>query len=231
MNQRTPTLFVCATPIGNLQDISLRCLDTLRSVDFIVAEDTRVTLKLLTHYGIRKPLISFHKFSPRSRGEKIVAEIGKGKSAALVTSAGTPGVSDPGAFLVREALARGIRVSPIPGPSAVTAALSVSGHDGQRFLFLGFLPKRKGERIRLLRSVADLPLTLVIYAPPHRLNELVKELAHILEDREVTFCGELTKWHERIERTTLSQLERRLAVDQVKGEVTLVISGSVKADQ
>ncbi|MCS7224731.1 MAG: 16S rRNA (cytidine(1402)-2'-O)-methyltransferase [Armatimonadetes bacterium] len=224
------TLFVCATPIGNLKDITLRCLETLKKVDLIAAEDTRVTLKLLSHYGIRKPLISFHKYSKKSRADYLIRQLQQGKDVALVTSAGTPAVSDPGALLVRRALKSSIPVCPIPGPSALTAAVSVSGMDGQRFLFLGFLPKKKGERRSLLKQIQDLPFTIVLYVSPHRFGQMIDELREILGNRDVTVCHELTKWHEKVDHTNLNDLAQRWSDADPKGEITLVI-GQKRSDE
>lgn len=220
------TLFVCATPIGNLGDITLRALEVLKSVDIIAAEDTRVTLKLLNHYGIRKPLVSYHQHSPPKRTEWLLQQLKEGKDIALVCNAGTPGISDPGVPLVRKALQEKIPVVPVPGPSAVTAALSVAGMDAQRFIFLGFLPREKKERRELLELVKSLPFTLVIYEAPHRLAESLKDLVEILGDRTTVLCRELTKMHEEVVLTTLSELSRKYATETPIGEFTLVIEGA-----
>ncbi len=219
------TLFVCATPIGNLGDITLRALEVLRSVDLIAAEDTRVTLPLLTHFGIRKPLVSYHQHSPAFRLEWLLQQLREGKSIALVCNAGTPGISDPGVPLVRRALQEGIPVVPVPGPSAVTAALSVAGMEAQRFLFLGFLPREPKERRALLEQVKKLPFTLVLYEAPHRLVTTLKELLEVLGDRAVVLCRELTKVHEEVALTTLANLVQRFTGETPRGEFTLVIEG------
>ncbi|GBC98314.1 Ribosomal RNA small subunit methyltransferase I [bacterium HR17] len=224
---RHGVLFVCATPIGNLQDVTLRVLDTLRQVDLIAAEDTRVALKLLNRFGIRKPLISYHQHSSPRRTRYLLERLRAGASIALVCNAGTPGVSDPGVPLVREALKAGVQVVPVPGPSAVTAALSVSGMDGQRFLFLGFLPRNRKERQALLEQVRAVPFTLVLYESPHRLRATLHDLWTILGDRTVTLCRELTKVHEEIALTTLSALHKRFENEEPVGEFTLVIEGAV----
>jgi len=220
------TLFVCATPIGNLGDITLRALEVLKSVDIIAAEDTRVTLKLLNHYGIRKPLVSYHQHSPPKRTEWLLQQLKEGKNIALVCNAGTPGISDPGVPLVRKALQAKIPVVPVPGPSAVTAALSVAGMDAQRFIFLGFLSRGKKERRELLELVKSLPFTLVIYEAPHRLTESLKDLVEILGDRTAVLCRELTKMHEEVVLTTLSALARKYEAETPIGEFTLVIEGA-----
>lgn len=220
------TLFVCATPIGNLGDITLRAIEVLKSVDLIAAEDTRVTLKLLNHYGISKPLVSYHQHSPSKRLEWLLQQLKDGRNIALVCNAGTPGVSDPGVPLVRKALQEGIRVVSIPGASAVTAAISVSGMDAQRFVFLGFLPRSRKERKELLDKVKSLPFTIVIYEAPHRLKESLGDLLEILGDRSVALCRELTKLHEEVTLTTLSALRNRYEKETPVGEFTLVIEGA-----
>lgn len=228
MERKQGILFVCATPIGNLNDITLRAIETLKSVDLIVAEDTRVTLKLLNHFGIKKSLLSYHRHSSKKRTEWLLQQLKEGKSIALVCNAGTPGISDPGVPLVRRALQEGIIVSPIPGPSAVTAALSVSGLDAQRFAFIGFLPRNGKLRKEFLEQVKSLPLTLVIYESPHRLRESLKDLAETLGDRTAVLCRELTKLHEEVALTTLSALKRRYEKEMPIGEFTLVIEGARK---
>ncbi len=226
MERRFGTLFVCATPIGNLSDITLRAIEVLKSVDLIVAEDTRVTLKLLNHYGIRKPLVSYHQHSPLKRLEWLLKELRDGKNIALVCNAGTPGISDPGVPLVHRALQEGIRVIAVPGASAVTAAISVSGMDGQRFVFLGFLPRNQKERKELLDKVKSLPFTLVVYEAPHRLKESLNDLLEVLGDRATVLCRELTKLHEEVTLTTLSALQNRYEKETPIGEFTLVIEGA-----
>lgn len=225
MGQQFGKLFVCATPIGNLGDITLRAIEVLKSVDLIAAEDTRTTLKLLNHYGIRKPLVSYHQHSPSKRLEWLLQQLKEGKDIALVCNAGTPGVSDPGVPLVRKALQEGIRVVAVPGASAVTAAISVSGMDAQRFVFLGFLPRDQKERRDLIEKVKLLPFTIVIYEAPHRLKESLGDLLEVLGDRVVTLCRELTKLHEEVTLTTLSALRHRYEKETPLGEFTLVIEG------
>ncbi len=231
MGQQFGKLFVCATPIGNLGDITLRALEVLKSVDLIAAEDTRTTLKLLNHYGIRKPLVSYHQHSPSKRLEWLLQQLRSGKDIALLCNAGTPAVSDPGAPLIRKALQEGIRVVAVPGASAVTAAISVSGMDAQRFIFLGFLPRNRKERWELLDRVKSLPFTLVVYEAPHRLRESLSDLLEILGDRTVALCRELTKLHEEVTLTTISALKRRYERETPMGEFTLVIEGARKEEQ
>ncbi|MDW8028731.1 MAG: 16S rRNA (cytidine(1402)-2'-O)-methyltransferase [Armatimonadota bacterium] len=228
MEDKKGTLFVCGTPIGNLGDITLRAIETLKSVDLIAAEDTRITLKLLNHFGIKKPLVSYHQHSPQKQIEWLLRQLKEGKNIALVCNAGTPGISDPGFTLVKRALQEEIRVSPIPGPSAVTAALSVSGMDAQRFVFLGFLPRESKKRRELLEQVKSLPFTLVIYESPHRLKESLNDLLNFLGERTTVLCRELTKFHEEVTLTTLSNLKRRYEKETLIGEFTLVIEGARK---
>ncbi len=226
----TGTLFVCATPIGNLGDITLRALEVLRRVDLIAAEDTRVTLHLLNHFGIRKPLVSYHQHSPPRRLEWLLEQLKAGKNVALVCNAGTPGISDPGVPLVQRALKEGIPVVPLPGPSAVTTALSVSGMPAQQFLFLGFPPRSTNKRRTLFAQVSALPFTLVLYEVPHRLRETLRDLLEELGDRQVVLCRELTKIHEEVALTTVKELMRRYESDEPRGEYTLVIAGAVPAE-
>mgnify|MGYP005848286085 CR=1 FL=1 len=229
MERSYGTLYVCATPIGNMSDITLRALEVLRSVDLIAAEDARVTLKLLNHYGIKKPLVSYHQHSPQSRLDWLLQQLKSGKNVALVCNAGTPGVSDPGVPLVRRALQEKIPVVAVPGASAVIAALSVSGMDAQRFVFLGFLPSERKERRELLETVKFLPFTLVVYEAPHRLKKSLKDMLEILGDRQVVLCRELTKLHEEVTLTTLSALTDRYERETPLGEFTIVIEGAKQA--
>lgn len=220
-------LFVIATPIGNLDDLSPRATATLREVALVLAEDTRRTGLLLQRAGIDKPLLSCHKFNEAARGEDVLLRLERGDSLALVSDGGTPAVSDPGARLVADALARGIRVVPIPGPSAVTAALSASGLDGDRFVFAGFLPSRAGERRREIARLAAYPETLVLYEAPHRLAASLADLAAILGPRDAVLCRELTKLHEEVRRASLPDLATDIAEREiVKGEIVLVVAGA-----
>jgi len=217
-----PVLYVVATPIGNLEDISLRALRVLREVKLIAAEDTRSTRKLLNAYGIRTPLTSFHEFTGKAKVGRLVREL-KERDVALVSEAGTPGVSDPGYDLVRAAIAAGAPVVTVPGPSAVTAALAVSGLPADRFVFLGFLPRRGVDRRKLLESVAGETTTLVAFESPHRLGESLKDVLDILGDRRAAVCREMTKMHEEVFRGTVSQAMERFI--EPKGEFTVVIAG------
>lgn len=218
-------LFLVATPIGNLEDITLRALRTLREVDLVAAEDTRHTRKLLTAHGIHKPLVSYHEHNARTRGPKLVETILAGKSVALVTDAGTPSVADPGFDLVRLAFARGIQVTVIPGPSAVTAALIASALPVYPFLFLGFPPARPAARQAFLARYALVRETLVLFESPRRLGACLRDLRRIWGDRQVAVAREMTKLHEEIFRGTLDQAIQHWP-GTTRGEVTLVVSGA-----
>ena len=221
------TLYLVATPIGNLEDITLRALRILGEVPLIAAEDTRTTRKLLTHHGIRGPrLLSYTERNRRSRTPAILAALQQG-DVALVSDAGMPGISDPGMHLVEAAVAAGYQVAPVPGPSALTAALVASGLPTRRFHYLGFLPRKAAHRRRLLRQVAPLPETLVAFEAPHRLRAALADLREALGDRRVAVCRELTKLHEEIFRGTLSQALEHFA--EPRGECTLVIEGAGEA--
>jgi 16S rRNA (cytidine1402-2'-O)-methyltransferase len=217
-----PILYVVATPIGNLEDISLRALRVLREVKLIAAEDTRKTRRLLVAYGIKTPLTSFHEHSRASRLTHILDML-EGGDVALVSEAGMPGISDPGYELVTAAIGRGLQVVPIPGPSVITAALAVSGLPADRFTYLGFLPVRAGARRRLLEKVANEPAALVIFEAPHRLAASLKDMLAVLGDRRVAVCRELTKLHEEVFRGTISQAVERFV--EPRGEFTLVVEG------
>jgi 16S rRNA (cytidine1402-2'-O)-methyltransferase len=227
-NQTTKNgiLYVVATPIGNLEDITLRAIRILGEVDVIAAEDTRHTRKLLSHLGISKPLISYFKDKEASRSAQIVDRLMKGEDVALVSDAGTPGISDPGHIVTRMALGAGIRVVPIPGPSALTAALSVAGLEaGASLLFIGFLPSRSTARKKLLRSLMHQPHAIAFYESPRRLEASMQDCLDILGDRQIFWARELTKMHEEMQSSTLSQLTAELASRRVKGESVLIIQG------
>jgi len=216
-----PVLYVVATPIGNLQDITLRALEVLRSASLIACEDTRTTRNLLARYGLRGRLVIYHEHNHRQRLPLLLRALEEG-DVALVSEAGTPGISDPGADLVRSARERGFRVVPVPGPSAVASALSVAGLRADRFTFLGFLPRRARERRALLEGVAGLPWPLVVMEAPHRLHACLVDLEAVLGDREVAVCRELTKVHEEVFWGTLSSARQHFA--EPRGEFTLVVA-------
>ncbi len=220
------TLYVVATPIGNLGDLSPRAAEVLRTVGAVAAEDTRRTLKLFAHLGAPAPaLLSLPAFDERARADAIVARLRAGESVALCTDAGTPGVSDPGAALVAAAWAAGAPVVPVPGPSAALAALAASGFPADRFLFAGFLPRKGAGRAEALRLLAATPATIVLYEAGNRTRETLDDLAAALGDRDALVARELTKLHEELARGRLSELAVRFA-GEVRGEVTLVVSGA-----
>jgi 16S rRNA (cytidine1402-2'-O)-methyltransferase len=218
-------LYVVSTPIGNLEDITLRALRVLKEVDLVAAEDTRRTRQLLTHYGIHKPLISYHEFNRRLREETLVEELRAGKSVALVTDAGTPGISDPGEDLVKRAVQESIPLVPIPGPSALAAALSVSGLPTESFLFQGFLPSKASARRKWMESVKERTETLLFYESPRRLRSFLEDAREILGDRRVVVAREMTKVYEEVLRGTITEVLKRLTAE-VKGEVTVMLEGN-----
>jgi len=222
------TLYLCATPIGNLEDVTLRVLRVLREVDFIAAEDTRRTRKLLAHYGIHTRLISYHEHNRRTKGARLLNLMQEGKQVALVTDAGLPGISDPGEEMVALALANGIEVVPVPGPNAALTALVASGLPTARFSFEGFLPVQAGARMDRLQSLKEETRTLIFYEAPHRLQKTLQDLLAVLGDRKIAVARELTKAHEEIWRGKLSAA---LAYFQnPRGEFTLVVKGAEKAE-
>ncbi len=221
-----PVLYVIATPIGNLEDISLRALRLLQEVKLIAAEDTRTTRHLLNAHSIKTPLTSYHEHSKRAKLDYLLNYLEK-EDLALVSEAGMPGLSDPGYELIVAAIERGISVVPIPGASAVTTALVVSGLPTDQFLYLGFLPRRKGQRQRLLSSIVDEPRTIVAFETPHRLKEALSDIEEILGNRRLSVCRELTKIHEEIFRGRMSQAREHFS--EPRGEFSLVIEGKTRA--
>lgn len=220
------SLFVVATPIGNLGDLSPRAAETLAAVDFIAAEDTRVTLRLLNHLGLKKPLVSYHRHSEPQRVAEILARLTAGESGALCTDAGTPAVSDPGEGLVNAAHAAGIPVVPVAGPSAVAAALSVAGLPGGRYVFEGFLPQNKRQRRERLQPLAAEGRTIVLYEAPHKLLRTLEDLAETMGGhRPLVICRELTKLHEEIWPTTLQEALAHYRTQPPRGEFVLVVAG------
>jgi 16S rRNA (cytidine1402-2'-O)-methyltransferase len=219
-------LFVVATPIGNLADITLRAVRVLGEVDLVAAEDTRTTRKLLSHHGIRTPLVSYHEHNEAVRTPELLNRIENGESIAIVSEAGTPSISDPGYRLVREAIAAGVAVEPVPGASALLAAVVVSGLPSDAFVFEGFLPRRAGERRKRLESLATQRRTLVFFEAPHRLDKSLADMSEVLGDRKVALCRELTKIHEEVRRGRLSELVEELQRRPVKGELVLVVEGA-----
>jgi 16S rRNA (cytidine1402-2'-O)-methyltransferase len=224
----TPGLYIVATPIGNLEDITLRALRILRSVDRVACEDTRQTQKLLAHYDIHVPTVSCHAHNEGQRSQELIAELQAGTAIALVSDAGMPGISDPGTHLVAQAVAAGIPVIPIPGPSASVAALAASGLDTTAFLFLGFPPPRSGERRSFFEQTSDERATLIFYEAPHRLLESLRDAAEVFGGvRRAVVGREITKLHEEFVRGTLQELAQIFARrDLVRGEMTLLVAGA-----
>jgi 16S rRNA (cytidine1402-2'-O)-methyltransferase len=220
------TLYVVATPLGNLKDITLRALESLKNSDLIAAEDTRRTQKLLSAYDLHVPLTSYHEHNKQAKSRVLIERLLRGEKVALVTDGGTPGISDPGQELVRQARDSGIAVVPIPGPSAVTCALSVSGMEGGAFVFLGFLPRRKSRRRRILEETAAQGRTVVLYESPYRIKKLLTEIRELLGDHEIFLTRELTKLHEELLSGTVSQVLQSLGDKEVLGEITLVLAPS-----
>ena len=216
-------LYVVATPIGNLEDITLRALRVLKEADLIAAEDTRRTRKLLSHYGIKTPLTSYHAHSPASRAEDLIERLRAGVKVALVSDAGTPGFSDPGADLVARAWEAGVRVETVPGPAAAVAALSLSGFKGD-VTFVGFLPRAEGRRVKLLQGLTAENRVLIIFESPRRVARTLAEIAGIMPNRQVLVVRELTKKFEEAWRGPMGQVAAQLAGVEVKGEVALVLS-------
>ena len=215
-------LFVVGTPIGNLADITYRAVDTLNSVDFIFAEDTRVSKKLLNHYNIDKKIYSYHDHSKDSEVEKLTNLLESGNDVALISDAGTPTVSDPGYRLIRECVKKGVDIVPIPGPSAVTTALSVAGLPSDSFTFVGFLPQKKG-RIKKIEQLSEINNTIILFESPHRLLKTLNQLFEILGNRQVAIGRELTKLYEEIIRGNLKDVTQEFSKKSVKGEIVIMI--------
>ncbi|MHC4624942.1 MAG: 16S rRNA (cytidine(1402)-2'-O)-methyltransferase [Planctomycetota bacterium] len=216
-------LYLVATPIGNLSDISLRALETLRQADYVASEDTRKTGRLLKHFDIKRPQISFHEHNERQAGRRIIGLLGHGKSVALVSNGGTPGISDPGFTLVRSAIEHGLEVSMIPGPAALIMAVVLSGLPVHAFTFRGFPPRKAGQRRRFLAADKESLYTLVYYESPYRLRAFLKDALEVLGDRRAALAKELTKMFESVKRGTLSELLAGID-EKPKGEYTIVIA-------
>lgn len=231
IKQTAGTLYLCATPIGNLEDITLRVLRTLKEVDLIAAEDTRNTIRLLNHYDIHTPLTSYHEYNRFDKAAFLVEEMKAGKNIAAVTDAGTPGISDPGEELARQALAAGLTVTSLPGACACVTALTISGLPTRRFSFEAFLPTDKKERQQILKELEAETRTMLIYEAPHHLAATLKELAeHLGEDRPCSLVRELTKLHEEVFQTTLGGAFKRCEETPPRGEYVIAIEGrSLKA--
>lgn len=218
-------LYLCATPIGNLEDITLRVLRTLEEVDLIAAEDTRNSIKLLNHFEIKTPMTSYHEYNKIEKAYQLVDKMKSGLNVALITDAGTPGISDPGEDLVRICYESGIEVTSLPGAAAVITALTLSGLPTRRFAFEAFLPREKKERQTILASLKKETRTIILYEAPHHLKKTLEELFEVLEDRPITLCRELTKRYETAFQTTLSGAISYYKENEPKGEFVLVIQG------
>lgn len=226
------TLYLVGTPIGNLGDITLRALETLKAVAAIAAEDTRETRKLLNHFGIDKPLVSYHEHNMRGMGPKLIERLQGGEAIALVTDAGMPGISDPGEELVKEAIAAGVPIVPIPGPTALVTALVVSGLPTERFVFEGFLPREPKLRRRLLRELVTETRTQVFYEAPHRLLDTLQDMAGVFGgDRPAAVGRELTKHFETFQRGTLASLAAHFEAEAPRGEIVLVVGGGLASEE
>lgn len=218
-------LYLCATPIGNLEDITFRVIRTLKEVDLIAAEDTRNSIKLLNHFEIKTPMTSYHEYNKYDKAEVLVDKILQGMDLALITDAGTPGISDPGEVLVQKAYEAGIEVTSLPGAAACITALTLSGLSTRRFVFEAFLPSEKSGRKRILEELKDETRTIIIYEAPHHLVKTLKELKESLGERKLSVVKELTKKHEQVMQTTLGEAIRHYEEQEPRGEYVLVLEG------
>jgi 16S rRNA (cytidine1402-2'-O)-methyltransferase len=217
-------LYIVSTPIGNLNDITFRAVEVLKQVDLIACEDTRRTKILLEKFGLAKNLISYYNYNERQRAEEIIRELKSGKNVALVSDSGTPGISDPGFVLIKRAIEENITVIPIPGPTAFVCALVGSGLPMDEFVFVGFLPHKKGRKTKL-KKLSEEERTIILYESPHRLIKTLNEILEIFGDREIAVAKELTKIHEEFFRGKISEVLKKLTPDKIKGEFVIVISG------
>jgi 16S rRNA (cytidine1402-2'-O)-methyltransferase len=221
-------LYVVATPIGNLEDITARALRILKEVDLIAAEDTRHSLKLLSHFGISKPLVSYWSEKEKTKAEEIINKLMCGANVALISDAGTPGISDPGSVLIRRAIEEKIRTIPLPGPSALIAALAVSGLDTETFTFAGFLPPKSGQRRKRLSEMAHATETLIFYEAPHRIIECLEDILDVLGDRRAAVAKEISKMYEDVTRGKLSEIIISLQNSTIAGEYVVMLEGFQK---
>ncbi|MCY6484794.1 16S rRNA (cytidine(1402)-2'-O)-methyltransferase [Clostridium aestuarii] len=228
-------LYIVPTPIGNLKDITLRALETLQNVDIVAAEDTRQSLKLLNHFDIKKPLISYHKFNENTKSDDIISKLREGKNIALVSDAGTPGISDPGSVVIKKCIEENLEVEVLTGATAVTTALVHSGLDTTKFLFRGFLPRENKDRKAVIEDLKERQETLVFYEAPHRLVKTLEFLYENLGNRKISICRELTKMHEEIIRLPLEEVMQYYKEKNPRGEYVLVVEGKseeeIKRDQ
>lgn len=224
------TLYLCATPIGNLEDMTFRAVRILKEVDLIAAEDTRNSIKLLNHFEIKTPMTSYHEYNKIEKGKRLVEKLQAGQNIALVTDAGTPGISDPGEELVKMCCEAGVEVTSLPGAAACITALTLSGLPTRRFCFEAFLPADKKERKEILAELVEETRTIIVYEAPHRLRKTLAELREVLGERRATVCRELTKKHETAFRTTLSEAVAYYEQNEPKGECVLVIEGKSREE-
>lgn len=223
-------LYIVSTPIGNLEDITLRALRVLKEVGIIAAEDTRHTRKLLSRYDIHVPLTSYHDFNKYEKAELLISKLKEGIDVALVSDSGTPGISDPGYYFIKRAIEEGIKVIPVPGATALIAALSVSGLPTDRFSFIGFLPKKRTSREKTLRILSEVEHTLILYESPHRVLKTLNEIKEIFGERRISVARELTKIHEEVIRGIISEVIDKLERQPPKGEIVLMIEGKRKEE-
>jgi len=216
-------LFIVPTPIGNLKDITIRALEVLKTVDYILAEDTRNTIKVLKHYQIKKTLKSYHKFNEHNINENIISDLRSGKNIALVSDAGTPGISDPGYLIIKKCIEENINIECLPGPTALIPALVISGFPADRFIFEGFLPHKKGRKKRL-EEISKYDITTILYESPHRLLKTLTELKQYIDNKKICICRELTKVYETIIRGNIEEVINYFNNKPIKGEIVIVIS-------
>ena len=230
MTTKTGTLYLCATPIGNLEDMTFRVVRTLQEVDLIAAEDTRNSIKLLNHFDIHTPMTSYHEYNKIEKGRKLIEKLQSGLNIALITDAGTPGISDPGEELVKMCYEAGIEVTSLPGAAACITALTLSGLSTRRFAFEAFLPSDKKEKQAVLKELEDETRTIIMYEAPHRLLKTLQELFDNLGNRRITVCRELTKKHETAFATTLEDAIQYYEINEPKGECVLVMEGKSREE-
>jgi 16S rRNA (cytidine1402-2'-O)-methyltransferase len=224
------TLYIVSTPIGNLEDITLRALRVLKEVDVVAAEDTRHSSKLLNHYGISKPLMSYWGEKEKVKSEEVLARLREGQSVALISDAGTPGISDPGSILIERAVAEGISVVSVPGPSALVAAVSLSGLPLREFTFIGFLPPKRNQRRKMLEELSREKRTLVFYEAPHRILETLEDMSELFGERNAALVKEITKIHEEVLRGRLVDIVQELHNKTIAGEYVIIVEGKVMTE-
>ena len=224
------SLYICPTPVGNLRDITLRVLDVLKSCDIILAEDTRVTRNILNKYEISTPLTSFHSYTKEKKFNNIIEELENGKNMALVTDAGTPGISDPGYPLIKECIERGIKVEALPGPTSFVPALLLSGFPTDKFIFYGFLPRKTGKRRKIIGDFKDFSGTIIFFESPYRIKSILEDILESLGDRPLAIVREISKIHEEVIRDRASKLLDVLSQQTLKGEVVVVVGEDIEKE-